>query len=111
MLKLSIVVRKHNKKDGSNFYKATAKGKYIPLVEVQDDVFYTIKLHTPKDEKGVSEVRRIPEKAGFYELAIPSRKDIWLDQREEMLGKNIVHVRCSKVLFVEALPVRELENK
>ena len=111
MLKLSIVVRKHNKKDGSNFYKATAKGKYIPLVEVQYDVFYNIKLHTPKDEKGVSEVRRIPEKSGFYELAIPSRKDIWLDQREEMLGKNIVHVRCSKVLFVEALPVRELENK
>ena len=111
MLKLSIVVRKHEKKEGGNFYKATAKGKYIPLVEVQDDVFYTIKLHTPKNEKGVSEPIKLPEKTGFYELAIPSRKDIWLDQREDMLGKNIVHVRTTKVLFVEALPTRDIENK
>lgn len=110
MIKLSIVVNKHNKKDGGVFYKAVAKGRYLPLVEVENDSYYVLKLHTPKNEKGVSEPLKTPEKAGFYDVAVPSKQDIWLDQRKEMAGKNIVHIRVSKIVFVEPLATRNIEK-
>ena len=110
MLKVSVVVRKHIKKEGGEFYKATAKGKFLPLVELDDNTFYTIRFHTLKDEKGKSEPVKTPERTGIYEIAVPSHKDIWLDQREEMLGKNVVHIRSNKIIWLEPIPTRELDK-
>ena len=103
MLKLTIVVKKFETKAGKAFYKATAKGKYIPSVEVDDNTYYTIKLHSPL-VNGKSEPKECPQKEGFYEVGIPSKKDLWLDKREDMIGKNVFHIRASKIIFVDNLP-------
>ena len=105
MLKLTIVVKKFETKAKKTFFKATAKGKYIPSVEVDDETYYTIKLHKPSKDGKSSEPIEVPQREGFYEVGIPSKKDLWLDTRAEMLGKNIFHVRASKIIFVENLPV------
>ena len=103
MKKLLVVVNKYNTKEGKSFFKMTIKGKYIPLLEAEENQYYTIRLHTPKDEKGESESKKIPEKEGFYEVGYDSRKDLWIDTREDMLSKYILHVRSEKILFTEPL--------
>ena len=103
MKKLLVVVNKYSKKDGTPFYKMSIKGKYIPLIEAEEDQYYTIRLHTPLNDKGESESKKIPEKEGFHEVGYNSRKDIWIDTREDMLSKYVLHVRASKIIFTEPL--------
>lgn len=102
MPKLTIAVKQFKTEEGKAFFKATCKGKYIPSVDVDDETYYTIKLHSPK-VNGKSESLDTPTREGFYELKVPSRCDMWLDQREDMLGKNIFHVRASKIVRVDNL--------
>lgn len=105
MRKITIVVRKFNKSKGGSFYKATCKGKFLNLIEANDDVYYNIRLHKLLED-GTTEPLEIPQREGFYDVALESRKDIWLDTREEMLGKDVCHIKTKKILFVEPLPTR-----
>lgn len=101
--KLTFIVKKFNKKDGGEFFKATIKGQYVPLLEAEENEYYTLRLHTLAKEGKKSESVSCPSHEGVYELAYESRKDIWIDSREDMKDKHILHVRTNKVMFVEPL--------
>lgn len=90
---IKIVVRTFSTKEGKTFVKATAKGKYLPLAMVEDDVYYNIKF------VGAT----LPTSEGIYEVAY-EEGNLWLDQRAEYLDKNIVRVKALKCIFNKYLP-------
>lgn len=94
MKKLKVIVKEFKRKDGGTFTKITAKGKYIPLLEVESDVDYTIKF--------VGEIQA-PTKSGVWSIGCEDN-GLWLDSRPEYLAKNIVRVRATKILFDKVLP-------
>lgn len=87
MKKIKVYVKKFTTKDGREFYKATCKGQYLPLLEADEEEFYNI----------VDINKRIPQREGAY-LVGYNDNDLWLDTREEMISKNIVRVRSAKVV-------------
>ena len=40
MKKIKVYVKKFTTKDGREFYKATCKGQYLPLLEADEEEFY-----------------------------------------------------------------------
>lgn len=90
---IKIIVRAYSTKEGKAFVKATAKGQYLPLAMVDDDVNYNIKF------VGAS----LPTSEGIYEVAF-EEGNLWLDQRAEFIEKNIVRVKPTKCVFNKYLP-------
>lgn len=90
---IKIIVRAYSTKEGKTFVKATAKGQYLPLAMVDDEVNYNIKF------VGAS----LPSTEGIYEVAF-EEGNLWLDQRAEFIEKNIVRVKPTKCVFNKYLP-------
>lgn len=90
---IKVIVREFSTKEGKKFVKATAKGKYLPLALVDDEVNYDIKF------VGAS----LPSSEGIYEVAY-EEGNLWLDQRAEFIEKNIVRVKPTKCIFNKYLP-------
>lgn len=90
---IKVIVREFSTKEGKKFVKATAKGKYLPLALVDDEVNYDIKF------VGAS----LPTSEGIYEVAY-EEGNLWLDQRAEFIEKNIVRIKPTKCIFNKYLP-------
>lgn len=90
---IKVIVRKYTTKEGKDFVKCTAKGKYLPLALVDDETNYNIKLVG----------QQLPQQEGIYEVAYEDG-DLWLDQRIAYAELNIVRVKPSKVVFNKYLP-------
>lgn len=90
---IKVIVREFSTKEGKKFVKATAKGKYLPLALVEDEVNYDVKF------VGTS----LPTSEGIYEVAYEDG-NLWLDQRAEFIEKNIVRVKPTKCIFNKYLP-------
>ena len=90
---IKIIVRKFETKEGKSFVKATAKGKFLPLAVVEDDVNYIIKFVGSQ----------LPTQEGIYEVAY-EEGNMWLDQRTEYVEKNIVRIKALKCVFNKYLP-------
>lgn len=90
---IKIIVRKFETKEGKSFVKATAKGKFLPLAVVEDDVNYNIKFVGSQ----------LPTQEGIYEVAY-EEGNMWLDQRAEYVEKNIVRIKALKCVFNKYLP-------
>ena len=90
---IKVIVREFSTKEGKKFVKATAKGKYLPLALVEDEVNYDVKF------VGAS----LPTSEGIYEVAYEDG-NLWLDQRAEFIEKNIVRVKPTKCIFNKYLP-------
>ena len=90
---IKIIVRSFKTKEGKTFVKAVAKGKYLPLALVEDEVNYNIKF------VGAS----LPTEEGIYEVAY-EEGNLWLDQRAEYVEKNIVRIKPTKCIFNKYLP-------
>lgn len=91
---IKMIVRKYSTKEGKTFVKATAKGQYLPLALVEDDVNYNIRF--------VGNTL-MPQSEGIYEVAY-EEGNLWLDTRAEVVEKNIVRVNPTKVVFSKYLP-------
>ena len=89
MLKITVFAKEINGKNGK-FMSLSAKGQYIPVMECNEEEFYNIRISG--DQK--------INKEGQWQIGFEKSNDIWLDQRPEAEGKNIVHVKAKKVLFV-----------
>lgn len=98
MNSIKVIVRKFvTKKEGKEFYTLKAKGKYLPLATVSEDVNYDVRL--------VGDVKLSPKAAeGIYEVAYED-KGLWHDRREDMKDKNIVRCKAVRVVFQKPLPV------
>lgn len=95
---IKVIVRKFTtKKEGKEFYTLRAKGKYLPLALADEETDYNVRLcgsvTLPKDAK-----------EGIYEVAFESGK-LWIDDRFEMLDKNIVRCKATRIVFHKPLPV------
>ena len=90
---IKIIVRAYTTKEGKQFVKATAKGKFLPLALAEEDVNYNIKF------VGAS----LPTSEGIYEVAY-EEGNLWIDQRAEFVDKNIVRIKPLKCVFNKYLP-------
>ena len=97
---IKVIVREFSTKEGKKFVKATAKGKYLPLALVEDEVNYDVKF------VGAS----LPTSEGIYEVAYEDG-NLWLDQRAEFIEKNIVRVKPTKCIFNKYLPKLDKDIK
>lgn len=88
MNKITVFAKEFEGKTGK-FVKVSIKGKYLPLIEANEEEFYTVKL-----------IGGEITKAGQYDLGYESRKDLWIDSRPENADKNIVRIRVKKVLYI-----------
>lgn len=95
MKTLRILVTKHlNKQTKVEFFKASCKGKFIPLVRgIDNDTYYNIKF-VGQD---------LPKKEGLYEVGCED-KDMWLDTRDEYIDKHIVRIKPTKYVYVGEKP-------
>lgn len=90
---IKMIVKQYTTKEGRSFVKATAKGKYLPLVLAEEDVNYTIKFVNGT----------LPSHEGIYEVAFEEGR-MWIDTRPEYIEKNIVRVEPYKCVFSKYLP-------
>lgn len=98
MNSIKVIVRKFvTKKEGKEFYTLKAKGKYLPLATVSENVNYDVRL--------VGDVKLSPKAPeGIYEVAYEDN-GLWHDQREDMKDKNIVRCKAVRIVFQKPLPV------
>lgn len=89
MMKITAFAKEFNGKNGK-FLTVTCKGQYLPLIECDEDTYYTIRIH--------GEVKITSE--GEWDIGYETRRDIWLDTRPEAKDKNLVHVNAKKVLKI-----------
>jgi hypothetical protein len=96
MNSIKVIVRKFvTKKEGKEFYTLKAKGKYLPLATVSEDVNYDVRL--------VGDVKLSPKASeGIYEVAYEN-KGLWHDQRDA--EKHIVRCKATRIVFQKPLPV------
>lgn len=93
---ITCIVKTYSRKDNVSmtFQKATILGKFLPLVDAEDDVYYNVRFVGGN----------APTKDGIYHVGYED-KGLWIDKRPEFAPKHIVRVRAVKVVFD-----RPLEN-
>lgn len=97
MKTLKVIVRRFkSKKTGVEFTKITAKGKFLPLVEANQEETYQIKFTSKSTAVE-------PIKEGIYSIACEDNK-IWIDSRPEYADKNLVRVEALRTMFEMHLP-------
>lgn len=96
MNSIKVIVRKFvTKKEGKEFYTLKAKGKYLPLATLSEDVNYDVRL--------VGDVKLSLKAAeGIYEIAYED-KGLWHDRRDA--EKHIVRCKATRIVFQKPLPV------
>lgn len=100
MNSIKVIVRKFvTKKEGKEFYTLKAKGKYLPLATVGEDINYDVRL--------VGDVKLSPKAPeGIYEVAYEDN-GLWHDRRDEIIDaeKHIVRCKATRIVFQKSLPV------
>lgn len=98
MKSIKVIVRKFiTKKDKKEFYTLKAKGKYLPLATVSEDINYNVRL--------VGSVKLDADALeGIYEVAY-EENGLWHDNRPEMSDKHIVRCRATRLVYQKPLPV------
>ena len=91
MLKITVFAKEFDGKNGK-FLKVSCKGKYLPLIECNDEEYYNVRIQ--------GDLQNAIKSSGEWDIAFETRHDIWLDKRPEAVEKNLVHVKAIKVLKI-----------
>ena len=104
MKKIKLFVRTYKTQDGREFTKIVSNGKYLPILDAKEDVYYQVKFTAKSTAKE-------PTKEGVYIAGLNSSKDCWIDQRDKYTKRNIVRMNVVKVIYDEPLPTKYDENE
>lgn len=99
MLKITVFLEVKESKDGVSFVSPVIKGKYLPLIEADQDAYYSVRLVKAGD------VKEFPLRNGIYDLGYENRGDIWIDQRTDK--NHILRIKCKKYVRVGDLPTKD----
>lgn len=102
MKKIKLFVRNYKTKAGVEFSKISILGKYLPLVDAKEDVYYNVEF--------VGDVKK-PARAGKYIVGYETSNDMWIDKRLNYVNKPTVRIRVKKVVFDEELTEKLNENE